>query len=254
MREPLPVNYLERKHRTLSRGRSVVFAWLLLCASAPFAHGSPFWSLGDLQRRDCNRAYAAAAAYFAMTNTNFSSAPYVDPNFQYVVAVNGDTKVVVTVVPIDQTNFWFDVFATSPTDGNAAAHWRDAIRAEIPLITFFDCTGSPGIPVGQNFPPEGTIALTAAQQWKSMPDHCGGFNWCSLVARDAIRSAGLTTSPVIQNPFLITGNNADTSVAVQCVGFGSSWALISVFASSMSNAAPIWANAISDLIRRSGCL
>ncbi len=242
------------KRRMLPPILGAILAFIVVAGSAGVAHASPWWALGDLQRQDCDRSYAAAAADGAMRNTGFSSAPYVDPNYQYVVAVNGDTKVVVTVVPIDQTHFWFDVFATSASNGNNAAFWRDAIRAEIPRIRFFDCSGPPGLVVGQNAPPAGTIALSVAQQWKSMPDHCGGFNWCSLISQAAIRDSGLTSGPVIQNPFLITGNDASTSVAIQCVSFGSSWALVSVFASSSNNDAFTWASRISNLIQRTGCL
>src|SRR5690242_5505233 len=97
-----------RPHRSVAALTSLVLG-LLLVSPGGQAHaaGPPWMYLGGLERTDCNRSYAAAAAYYAMKQTGFSAAPYVEPNYQYVMGVNGDTKVIVTVDPLDQTHFWF---------------------------------------------------------------------------------------------------------------------------------------------------
>lgn len=224
----------------------------LLSGMASAQAGAPWTVITGVQRSYCNRSYAAAAASLAMRDAGFSPTPYIDPANQFVTAVNGDIKVVVTVDPVSSSTFWYAIYAASQTNSNLGP-WVNAIRDRLNTVVFFDCSGATGIPVGQNPPPGGTIGISTYWQTKGMPDHCGGFNWCAQVAAQAIRDSGLTSSPVIQNSSLVVGANGDTSVAVQCTNEGS-YAVMSVFASSMSSSTDAWASAISNRISGLACL
>jgi hypothetical protein len=91
------------------------------------------------------------------------------------------------------------------------------------------------------------------------PEHCGGTNWCSTVAKGAMAQSGLMSDPQVMNfphqVTLVAGKNNDAVVEVLCVPLSPTEVHVGIFAASDNrDQADLWRNTMSQRMKAAHCL
>jgi hypothetical protein len=193
----------------------------------------PLVYLAGVRRSACDAFNGTYTAAEAMRRAGFTSAPYMVTmdNAEYVVGVNQDTRLIVSLMPSKSVNdFWFEVFATTEAAGPTAQRWRDQVLAQLRSLTLpCDATAGDVSTDGSlvSGGPPG-IYYDIGSMWT--PTACGGVALCSSTARDVMIANGIQPGPSSASATRVVGISGDTSVVVDCADFGT-YALFMVFTS-----------------------